>query len=243
MQARFIYAWPEIEIKKPLEDDDAYAFDDDDTDEIDQAVYTAFRRLSELQMDVDQYGIQIPHIIRMSRKARIYFHRWSQNRKYQEANTLGLLNGAFGKADGMVARIACVLQHLWWAENFFDETEAPEQVSLKAVKAAIRLREEYIKPMQVRALSHAGKSVADKNTLLLARWILDNGVKKLTVRDVTHVSKIPSLGRSNVREAIAAVEQLEALGWLSVSKKEVSKKGGRPSKVYIVHKAILKGAK
>lgn len=239
MQARFMYAWPELKISKPSDRDEDFAFDEDDSDELDQAAFSAFRRLSELDMDVDQYGISIPHIVKMSRKARIVFHKWSQNRRFKEANAAGLLMGAFGKADGLVARLACVLQYLWWSEDICSDEDAPELISLRAVKAAIRLREEYVKPMQIRSLGHAQRSASDKNASNLARWIVENSVTKFSVRDVTHTARIPGLDRDHTREVISAVETLESAGWLKVSKKEVSKKGGRPAKVYLVDKAVL----
>lgn len=232
LQARFMFAWPDFEPKELSEGipEDSGAFE-------------GFKRLVELEMEEDRYGVLHPTVVPLSKKAWRHFADWANARPQEDVLVSAGLQSAFGKANGLVLRLALVLEHLWWAADFSDEFEAPDRVSLKAIKAAIRLRDTYVKPMQVRTFAHAGKTEAEKLGMLVANYILLERPSMISTQFLLKKSKIPGIYRGQAKEASMAVDYLVQAGWLTPVDKVTTTKGGRPKRDYVVDKRVFKLAR
>lgn len=229
LQARFMYVWPENEFVPTS-----------DGIEEDGGALMAFRNLSELEMDEDRHGNPTPVVLPLSKKAWSCFRDWLDDRKINESGANPTLQAAYGKANGLVLRLANVLEHLWWSADLFDQDAPPKRVSLKAIKAAIRLRDDYIKPMQLRAFAHATRSERERDAALLANWILDNRPKVVNVRDTVRAY---IFGLNTTKKVVSAVEHLQEIGWLKPIEQTRTSKGGRPRRDYRVNKRVYKLAK
>lgn len=230
LQARFMYIWPDSRPKKLS-----------NGIEEDTGAENAFRKLSELPMDCDKYGNSIPEVVPLSAKAWEEFRDWADERKEREENSLPALKGAYGKADGLVLRLALVLEHLWWAADMFDRFEAPTVVSRKAIRSAIRLREDYLKPMQQRTFAFVGKSEAARLGGLLALWIRDEKPSVIDTRMVTHKAGIPGMGYGETKNVMAAIEYLIDMNWLIPVDQPKTSKAGRPKREYAVNSLVFDG--
>lgn len=226
LQARFIYSWPDPEFKRmPYSEED------------DNSAAQALRRLAELDLEVDKNGKPNPEILKMSKKAWKRFEEWSHNRAIDERFSVGAIQGAYGKADGMVARLALVIEFLWWSGNIFGEKGEPVKISDKAVRAAIRLRENYIKPMQQKVFGYGDTQGSMGDVIRLAGWVLKARPESVRLREITHGNIVPGFHTRNAEAAQEALEALVNLKWLE--RPEAKKKGrGRPKKVYKVNERV-----
>lgn len=232
LAARFMFAWPDtvsrrLALGKPE----------------DNGAEEGFRRLTELQMEPNAYNQLDPISLPLSKKAWAAFQEWYDNRLEQELRVQGVLKGAFGKSPGVVLRIALVLELLWWCSDSFNNPDEPAQVSAKAIRAAIRLREEYLKPMQMRAFAHAGKTDVERDAAAVASWIIETKTKSFVIRDVTHHSGIPGFRAGGAKKANEAITFLLESGWITPAEKVATAKAGRPKREYKVVPAVFKLAK
>jgi hypothetical protein len=136
------------------------------------------------------------------------FWVWHDNHAKEDESPEGLLRSAFGKSPGHVIRLALVLEHLWWAEPF-NGVKCPSEISLKAVEAAIRIREEYIVPMQRRTFTEGDRTQGFMLARRLASWILKSKETNINQRSVRR-SRV--LRTDDVRIVSGAFETLEAYG-------------------------------
>lgn len=231
LQARFLYAWPE-----PIYPQ----WSPSDLEE-DSGALVALQKLADLTMELDDKGRPLPNVLPMTEKASAHFTNWVHQRAVDERLTTGTLSGAFGKADGMVARLALVLEHLWWAADGFSDEAAPEAVSLKAVKAAIRLRDGYFKPMQLRVFNHGASDSSLNQARRLAAWILRERPATVGTRDVTHGSSGTGFGHADAKDVVVAIEALVKAQWLVPIDVETGKRG-RPSRRYKIDKRVYEMA-
>lgn len=229
LQARFIYAWPEQKLSKMIRDVDE-----------DNAVELAYDRLAALMMEPDKYGNYDPIKIPLSMKAWEYFSKWATEHTKRETMAVPALQATYGKANGLVVRLALVLQLMWWASDVFDEEDEPKKVSLKAIKAAIRLRDEYIKPMQVRVFDSIGVTDVDQSAGHLARWILSKKPKSIDVRTIMR-ERLPKL--RDAKAINLAIEQLVFDYWIYPKEQITHDKGGRPKRTYVVNPLVYEAAK
>lgn len=227
LQARFIPFWPE-NAERP--------FSRGVSDQGEAS--GALAALSELSMKKDKDGNRAPHVMPFSEDALDYFQKWVDRHTYAEKYSHRRLKGAFGKANGHVARIALILELLWWSE--FDDEDPPEEVSLKAVKAAVDFREEYIVPMQRRVQGHGLETTEARMAKAIAAWIVENRVETVNLSTMRREAGIEGLsGRTDMERFEEAVTYLINLRWLSEVDTERRGKG-RPRKDYAVNPRIWK---
>lgn len=230
LQARFMFCWPDTEPKQMTIEP-----------EEDNGAVMAMKKLSDLDLDLDKKGNPVPVICPMTKKAWNHFCDWDFERQAENAAASDSLRAAYGKARGLVARIALILEHLWWASDMFDEYDSPEVVSLKAVKAAIRLRDEYIRPMQMRVFSYVGQSESERLGQILARWVLDARPDVVNTRQLTHYAKLPGLTEAG--PVTNAIQFLVERDWLIPVEKVKTSKAGRPRRDFTVNPAVYKRKK
>lgn len=230
LQARFMPFWPE-EAFRPMSD----------TTEPSGWILDAFEALSELRMDVDEHGAGEPTLMPFTREAFAAFRQWSDNRKWKEQHELVRLAGVFGKAEGLVGRIALNLELLWWAlENDFEDADPPKTVSLRAVSAAIAFRQNYLKPMQERVFAHSVEPEEMLNARKIAKWIVKNEAETLNLRELRREAGIKGLSNRTSSDVIEdAVAVLIGLRWLTEDDgKERGRGRGRPSKTYSINPRV-----
>lgn len=229
LQARFMPFWPEHEFIPMAErqKDDTWLTD-------------LFQKLSELGMDEDENGKPIPYIRPFTAEAFAIFKAWSDKREQDEAYVPTRLAGAYGKSTGQVARLAIVLELLWWASApDFDEGDErpPQEISAKAVRAAIRFREVYLKIMQRRVYTHSIETEEVKNARLIAEWIVDNEVEVFNARTMRREAGIKGISNKTAVEVVDdAIAVLVSMRWVVTEDK---KTGGRHSKNYRVNPKIF----
>jgi hypothetical protein len=138
------------------------------------------------------------------------------------------LGGA--KANGHVARLALVIEFLWWcaATDDYDEIPAPKHIGIDAVRAAIEIRETYIVPMQRRVIGHGLRSPAPIKARAIATWIIEkrpaDGFNPSKMRREAGIEGINS--RTDASEIDDAIAYLVELNWLT---REKVKTRGRPA--------------
>lgn len=227
LQARFMFVWPE---GRPQPIGEGIPEDN--------GAVNAFRRLTELEMDVDDNGREAPVTVPLSKKAWERFKEWANKRPAEELTVDESIQSAFGKANGLVLRIALVLEFMRWSAKSFDPEPMPTRVSLKSINAAIRLREEYIKPMQIRVFSHVGKTEEERHAAMLGRWLLTHRPEQITVRQIMRESRIAAF--RDAKAVNNVIEFMVGANWLTPAEKRSTAKGGRPQRAYNVNKKVYK---
>jgi len=221
LQARFLPIWPD-----PVESRWYWSNVEDDG-----GAHSALARLSRLALEHFAEGTSKPINRRLSKEALAAFVPWWEALK-KECETLeGPIGEAFGKAPGLVLRIALVLEYLWWCASCDDE---PDEISLDAVQAAIRFRDDYLKPMVQRTYEHAAMPAADRLAMTLAKWIAKEKVKVVNTRVLQREARLPGLREAADIEI--AIRQLCEAAWLM--EPHQTGKAGRRKKDYPVNPAV-----
>lgn len=230
LQARLMPFWPDAKFK-PMSDTGM-----DNTE-----IVRMFEKLSEITMDKDTHDNPIPRMLPFTRPAFDAFKAWSDNRKQDEQNAPTRLKGVYGKAEGQVARIAGILQLLWWAaEDDFDEGPVPKTVNIEAVKAAITFREEYLKPTQQRVFQHAIEPDEVINARVIANWIIAEDMGTVNLRTMRREAGLKGMRNTAEKTKVeiidAAISTLVHDRWLIEQREEG--KAGRPSKSFEVNPRV-----
>ena len=229
LQARFMPFWPEdntFPMAKGLADHDW--------------LLNAFENLAYLTMSTDEQDIPVPSVIKFTGEAFEVFRLWSDDRKSGERHVPARLGAVYGKADGLVARLALVLEHLWWAAvPDFDDDGPPKCVSVDAVEAAIRFREDYVKVMQRRVFTHAIEAPEVTDARLIASWIVDQRKESLNKSEVRREAGIKGLNSRTPAEIVDnAMATLVSMNWVIPAGEETKRRRGRPRADYIVNPRV-----
>lgn len=229
LQARFLTFWPDanfIEMHEEEGDDGAW-------------LAPIYENLLAIELK-EVNGTATPAVIPFSKEARQAFIKWSNEHNRAEQNVETRLRGVFGKADGQVGRLALILELLWWAaaSDDFDPLPLPKTVSLKAFKAAMQFREEYIKPMQRRVYSKSIEIEEVTNARRIAQWITQNDISTFNARTMRREAGIGGISARTAPEIVDdALALLVSNRWLTVE--EIGARGrGRPTKTYTVNERI-----
>lgn len=223
LASRFLLVWPE-----PLRPSRPKVIADQD------AALQAFQRLHELEMATDEYGELIPAIIPLAADAADIFETWWVENSSVTQAASGLLMGYYGKAPGIVLRLALTLEHLWWSCG---NGSAPQCVSSKAITAAAALVNGYFGPMAERTYGDAVLPSVERNAATIARWILKEQPPKLNIRQLYREVRLPGLRESKpVQEAI---EFLEESGLLRSDPTRDGVAPGRNKSDYLVNPKIF----
>lgn len=226
LQARFLPVWPD-------EGPDGWC-----ETPLDNSIgKMAFEELGHLRMVEGEDGVLQPKVLPLSPSAKKLFREWKTQRKVNDGYVFGKLDNAYGKATGHVAKLALVLEHLYYAAEPFTG-EPPTEISLRAMKGAIRLREEYFKVMQKRVYGLHSFSEEDQNANALARYIAANKPKVVNSRSIRRNFVVPGL-KGDSTKTDAAIARLVELNWLLP---DAGKKPGRgrPAKNFKVNPKLWK---
>lgn len=234
LQARFLYVYPDVIIEKREYNEKLYCRSDRTNE---QKAYKSLLMLFNLEMEIDENEKFRPVTIELSDKAKRHFHEWIYQREIEEQYSHEMLLSAYGKANGVVIRLALVIEHLWWSSGELKNPPPIRQITLKAVKAAISLRDHYLKPMQIRAFGHLTKSKEEIYGKVLAKWILDQKPTVVSSMLLTHEYHGTGFSPGDAANANAALDYLEQLGWLIKITPE--KKPGRRKQEYTINPEVF----
>ncbi len=199
--ARFLWVWPEpIPPYRPQRQADH------------SLILKAMRRLTALQLDIDEQGSHAGRIVHLTESAAQAFQKWREQHFFAERNVTGMLKSAYGKAPGQLLRLALVMEYLWWVAYSELDVKEPEVISCAAIAAAAHLIESYFKPMAERVFSEAIIPEKERLTTALANYIVKTPAKVVNVRDITRQAKIPELRKSEKVEM--AISGLIEADWL-----------------------------
>lgn len=232
LQPRFIPVWPEHKERNWTEGV-----------EEDNGAYMALSCLADLPMLHKEGELARPVSVPFSAEARKIFADWYESKTARDGATYGLISDSFGKAEGHVARLALVFEHLWFAQPLSEFDPPPAEISAEAVRAAIRFREEYLKPMQIRTYSMHGRSETEINAMAIADFIRKHEPDYITARMMVREHVLP--GTVSTEKVNEAIEYLLTMKWLLPMEKDDRKgsKGGRPSLKFPVNPALWKTLK
>lgn len=180
----------------------------------------------------DEYGSK--PFARFDGTAQVIFNKWlvehmRQINSIPEDDPMG---GMMGKARGLLVRLVLVIHLAAWAAN---EMPEPKTVEPHSLERALKLLEEYLIPMWKRIFAAFGKTAADDGAHKIAKWIKEDKITEVRVRDIRRKCWT---GLSDDKEIRAAIAMLIAHRWLGDLTKQ--SKGGRPSEVYPVNPLVHK---
>lgn len=164
---------------------------------------------------------------------------WSGSHDAETKNASGLLAEAFAKLNGGVLRIALVFEYLQWAAAPQQMGE-PEHVSLRSVEAAITFADLWAKPMYRRVFAEASVSPADRNTAVLARYLLAEQPDRINARQLRLTKKSALPGIRDAKSMDLACDSLCEAGWLRPSFTRAGGEKGRKAKNYDVNPRLSK---
>jgi hypothetical protein len=142
----------------------------------------------------------------------------------KERDAQGLLKGTIGKARGHAARLALVLEYLWWCPDV--GRSEPTAVSKRAIDEAIVLMRQYFIPMAERVFGDAALPVEARNARTLADWIVRTKPEMINVSKVRDEARLPGLrDTSRVKDACRFLREA---GWLTEPNR-LPGRSGRPS--------------
>lgn len=201
--ARFIWTWPEpVPFRLPRRQPGP------------EAATAAFLRLAALDMRPGEDGPE-PIVIPLAAAALPDMEAFAQDMQARQESAPGLMQSAYGKARGLAARLALVLEHLWWSGEGGMKAP-PERVSGTAFLAAVVLVQDYILPSAERVYGDAAVPPRDRDAATLARWIVSTRAPEVYVRDVLRRRVLPDADK--VKAAAAAL--LDA-GWLIHAERDI----------------------
>jgi hypothetical protein len=224
LSARFLYVWPDR-----LPDFSRPACGSD----VDFARH-ALRRLLDLKHGTDGMGRMVRVPIPMTDNAAALLESFFRDLRRREECAGGLLLSHIGKYRGIAARLALILEHLWW--SLTGNPTPPQAVGKPATLAAIALLESYFLPMATRCFGASTVSPADRDAAALARYLRDRHREPtFTKRDVY------SNSWGGIGDRKRATEALEKLAEANLVRFTPTRQGGgkgRQSDLYEVHPAL-----
>ena len=223
LQARFLCMWPD---PVPLARPRSVPGDD-------QAL-VALRRVLNLEMETGEEGIARPGVLPMTNEAADLFHEWRVEHAREDGS--GMFGSHLGKLPGYVARLALVLEFLWWSAS---DNALPVNVGKTAVTAAAHMVEDYFKPMARRAYGDASLPEAERLAAAFGRWLLREQRHDFNARSVYREAGLPGLNTAD--KMGLAIKELEAACWIRPAPSRAGEAPGRQRADFVVNPAIFGG--
>jgi hypothetical protein len=227
---RYLTIWPQKQTDRKYDPDAMIEYD---------KYYQAFSILSQLEPINDEETEEIkPLLVTMSNEEAIRkFRHWYEVSRTKEEKTATQKELQIsGKADGLVLRLALILDYIWWASEKInngddDALGFPTEISPDAIDAAIRLREHYLRPMNSRCMGSMTQSPVMTAASRLCQYIVQKGLVNFNKTDIRKTNVI---GRNG--EFIDDVlDTLVKKNWIEWKTKKVKKGAkGRPTLQYYV---------
>ena len=178
-----------------------------------------------------------PILVPLASEALPMLEAFGQDMQAAQAGAGGLLRSAYGKARGLVVRLALVLEFLRWTANP-GHPPAPSVISEGVFADACDLVAGYFMPMAARVYGDAATPQAERNASTLARWITQAKPSEVHVRHLQREVRLPGL--RNADTIRAACDALVDADWLRSPAPGAFQARGKVA--YPVNPAIMTGA-
>jgi hypothetical protein len=175
----------------------------------------------------------------MAPDAASELQKWRIDVAAMEVGAAGLLLSWLGKLPGLAARIALILEFMWWTGDRGQQQE-PIVISETAVLAAIGFLEGYAVPMAKRTFGDAAWPQAERDAATMGKWLLVQRPLPIVVnaRALRHKAVLPT---RDAERYDAALAELEAASWVRPQPSRGGSKGGRQSKDWAVNPGLGAG--
>ena len=164
--------------------------------------------------------------VRFDAEAQNLFNEWYEahmNRLLKMDDDL--LGGFYAKGQGLLARLVLLTHLTKWAEN--EEAVDIKLVSKDTLRMCINFFQNYLAPMWKRISIGFSMSTTDVTVQKIANWIKENGVKRVTIREIKRKNWKDLGGDEEILEAISELKKINWLGAMVVGKTR-----GRNSKYF-----------
>lgn len=225
LAARPLYAWPDpVPPHRP-------SCTVDDT-----KMEAALRCLLRLKFDTPDNKTIRPHVVSLHPEAAEAFERWWKGTQWQaKVAASGKLAGAVGKLEGIVLRLALILEYLTWAWGGGNAPE-PATLSFNSVVNAMRLVDDWVRPNLERVFAEASLPQDQKDAATVARWLLKAKPTIVNARDLRRRAGFPGPKKAN--DLDAALEVLVDARWLT--RQCPANQTGRHAKDFRINPAIYR---
>lgn len=222
--ARFLPVWPEpVALRRPR------------TVAGTEIISQALRRLYGLQMATDERDVRRPWIVPFTDPARDLLDAFRLAVRDWEGETDGLLGSFIGKLPGLAVRLSLVLTYLDWGVG--NDLE-PQEIDHEAFGRATHLVEAYALPMARRAYADAAIPKAERAARRLLAAIREQDWSRFTSREALRLD-LAGLGTvAQLNPALTILEDGEAIRAIDTAP---GPQGGRPSRLFAVNPALLRG--
>lgn len=161
---------------------------------------------------------------------------WKAEVRAMEAEASGMFLSWLGKLPGLAARLALVLEHLWWLGERH-AVSAPVEVSHGAMEAATAFLDGYAKPMAARAFGDAALPETERDAAALARWLRSQPLLPETL-NTRALRRSRALSTGKAERYDLALAELEEAGWVRAAPSRIGGGTGRQRKDWQVNPAV-----
>lgn len=225
LAARFLYLVPER--RPPVRPLGAH-------DE--QAALHALKQLATLPFDEQPEGRLSWRVVPFEEAAADHMHAFRLDSAAREEDASGLFLSWLGKLPGLAARLALILEFLWWCGDRPSQPE-PDIVSAAAMRAAVTFLEDYALPMARRALGEATLPQAEQDATTLARWLMRQEPLPQTINS-RELRQQRVLLKREAKRYDAALAELEDASWVRRTDGREGGSNGRQRKDWQVNPTI-----
>lgn len=221
--ARFLWVWPDkVPFGRPTGTVDA------------RRLEYIYRALDGITWGRAENGDLAAITLPLTDQASNLFEKWGKQQEGDADDAGPLYKGTVGKMNGMVLRIALVIEYLRWADQGGPEPITVSEISLAS---AVELAEDYIKPMALRVYGDAALPPVERNAATLARYILKHGTQRLNGGDIRRHWRLPGLKTADaVKDAL---ELLAEADWLRAAPTRQGDSPGRQRSDFLVNPKVL----
>lgn len=220
LAARLLMAYPPRKGK---------VWSDDDIDpKLQRRVTEAFCRLYDLEPSRDNEGDPQPHFVTLDADAKAVWRAYYNTHAKEQLDMPTNLSAAWSKLEGYAARLSLVIHFMRWASGV-NVPKSKLILDELSINTGITLSNWFGNEAH-RVYAMLNESVHDQHCRSLVDLITREG-GSITPRDLMRSSR----QYPTAKEAEAALQELEQLGFGCMSWSTSSAKGGRPSHLFQLH--------
>jgi hypothetical protein len=191
-------------------------------------------RKSVEQWIEDMHARRTTEVFRLDGFAYAIASRWLESTRNRADAGRGTSIGAhLAKYPGLFVRLALVFHFMKHGAG------APAEVDAETVTVVARLIDGYLEPHARHLYGVIEAHPALPGAKKIAEWIRRKRRKEFTLREVRRNHWKEFAQKKDVEDITAALHLLEAAGWLRMTEKQSSVKGGRPTALAIVNPQVL----
>jgi hypothetical protein len=162
--------------------------------------------------------------IRFSRPAYALYNKWwLKNANRAERAEDSPFAGHLAKYEGTFPQLALVLHFMKHG------CEAPNEIAEDTALAVRQLIDGYLEPHAGKIYRHLAAHPALPGAIKIAKWIRERKVQTFTISHVRRCRWREFAKDRDDKAIMAAIELLDALGWVRLKEKPATFRGGRPT--------------